>query len=301
MSTEKSLSEIHISATTPFQPAVLGWEVYMQDQGKSPYTIKAFIGDLYLLASYLPPDKNVGDVTTNDINNFLSWLEKGRGVPCSPKSYARRITSVKSFFRWLHKYGVTSIDPAEKIVQKSVISPLPEVLTPEEEAAILETADKLRSAKIPDARPFTLVKLLLDTGIKKGECLGININHVDLDSPQEPYLFVRYTNPQNRYKERKIALTDEWISAYQEYTAQFKPDEQLFPWSPRRLEYLLEDLSNAAGLSKHLSFDMCRWTSVLNDWQSDIDREKIRQKLGISKIQWREISAKLRKLAGEDS
>ncbi|MCE5209334.1 MAG: site-specific integrase [Chloroflexi bacterium] len=301
MSTENSLPEIHITSTTAFQPAILGWEVYMKDQGKSPYTIKAFVGDIYLLSSYLPPDKNVGDVTTGDLNNFLNWLEKGRGVPCSPKSYARRITSIKAFFRWLHKYGVTNIDPAEKIVQKSVISPLPEVLTPEEEAAVLEIADKMRSAQPPDSRPYTLLKLLLDTGIKKGECLGININHLDLDSPQGPYLFVRYTSSQNRYKERKISLTDEWIAACQEYIAQYQPNEQLFPWSPRRLEYLLEDLSNAAGLKKHLSFDMCRWTSVLNDWRSSMDQDKIRQKLGISKIQWREISAKLRKLAGESA
>ncbi|MEM5774292.1 MAG: tyrosine-type recombinase/integrase, partial [Anaerolineaceae bacterium] len=149
------------------------------------------------------------------------------------------------------------------------------------------------------ARPYTLLKLLLDTGIKKGECLGININHLDLDAPQGPFLFVRYANASSRYKERKVSLTDEWITALQEYLQQYKPAEQLFPWSPRRLEYLLEDLSKAAGLTKHLSFDMCRWTSVLNDWRSGMDHDKIRQKLGISKIQWREISAKLRKLADE--
>jgi site-specific recombinase XerD len=299
MPTENALPEIHISSNSAFRPAILGWEVYLQDQSKSPYTIKSFLGDIYLLANFLPPDKTVGEVTTTDINNFLNWLEKGRGVPCSPKSYARRITSVKSFFRWLQKYGAITIDPAEKIVQKSVISPLPEVLTPEEEAALLEAANRLRTAQPPDARPYTLFKLLLDTGIKKGECLGIKINHLDLESAQEPYLFVRYSSASNRYKERKISLTPEWIGAFQEYMLRYKPEEQLFPWSPRRLEYLLEDLGKAAGLSKHLSFDMCRWTSVLNDWRSGMDREKIRQKLGISKIQFREISAKLRKLAGE--
>jgi integrase/recombinase XerD len=44
---------------------------------------------------------------------------------------------------------------------------------------------------------------------------------------------------------------------------------------------------------------MCRWTSALNDWQSGVDKDNLRQKLGISKIQWREISMKLRQLAGE--
>ena len=163
-----------VTRTTPFPPALLAWEMYLNDQGKSPYTVKAFAGDLNLLASYLPPDKTVGDVTTIELNNFLSWLEKGRGIPCSPKSYSRRITSIKAFFRWLHKFGVLLIDPAEKIVQKSVISPLPEVLTPEEKEKVIAVALKKRLEQPPDARYYTLLILLLETAIKKGECLGIN-------------------------------------------------------------------------------------------------------------------------------
>ncbi|MGW8251282.1 MAG: hypothetical protein ACWGO1_11620, partial [Anaerolineales bacterium] len=75
--------------------------------------------------------------------------------------------------------------------------------------------------------------------------------------------------------------------------------DRLFPWSPRRLEYLLEDLSEEAGLQKHLSFDMCRWTCALSDWKAGVERDKIRQKLGISKVQWREISMKLESLASQ--
>jgi site-specific recombinase XerD len=141
--------------------------------------------------------------------------------------------------------------------------------------------------------------LLLTTGIKKGECLNLNLNHVDLLDPKGPSLFIRYSSSGSRYKERKISLTNDWIEVYQQYLARYSPVEQLFPWSPRRLEYLLEDLGREAGLDKHLSFDMCRWTSALNDWQSGMDHENLRQKLGISKIQWREISMKLRQLAGE--
>jgi integrase/recombinase XerD len=44
---------------------------------------------------------------------------------------------------------------------------------------------------------------------------------------------------------------------------------------------------------------MCRWTCALNDWKTETDTEKIRQKLGVSKIQWREISMKLRQLAAQ--
>jgi integrase/recombinase XerD len=120
-----------------------------------------------------------------------------------------------------------------------------------------------------------------------------------MQTPGEPVLFVRYASPANRYKERKLTLPADWLPAYEEYLAQYNPPDRLFPWSPRRLEYLLEDIGKDAGLPKHLSFDMCRWTSVLQDYVNNVEHEKIRQKLGISKIQWREINMKLRQLAGQ--
>lgn len=289
----------HITPQTTLAPAIRAWEIYLQDQGRSLYTIKAFIGDLQLLTNYLPADRTLGAITTNDLNHFLNWLQKGRGVPCSPKSLARRITSLKSFFRWLHQAGVLVIDPAEKVIQQSVISPLPVVLTRDETQRVLDAAQAHRTARKPDARPYTLLALILSTGIKKGECLALSLNHIDLEAPNGPILFVRYNNPSNRYKERKIPLTTDWVESYQEYLAQYKPTDRVFPWSPRRLEYLLEDIGKEAGLDKHLSFDMCRWTCALDDWESGMEPEKIRQKLGISKIQWREISLKLRQLSGE--
>lgn len=295
-STDKNVATAHLTADTTLEPAINGWEIYLDDQGRSIHTVKAFTADVRLLATYLPPDRTIGSISTNDLNQFLDWMQDGRGVPCSPKTLARRITSLKAFFRWLHENGVIRIDPAEKVVQRSVISPLPEVLTQQEVETLVDIADKHRTSDPPDARYYTLLVLLLSTGIKKGECLGINLNHLDLEAPQGPFLFVRYSNPKYRYKERKIPLPEAWLPAYQEYKSQYDIEDQLFPWSPRRLEYLLEDLSDEAGFEKHLSFDMCRWTSSVIDWNSGLDPEKIRQKLGISKIQWREVRMKLEKL-----
>ena len=286
----------HISTQSLLVPTLRAWRYFLEDQGSSPHTIKAFMADLRLLAAYMAPDRPLGAFTTTDLKTFLEWMQKGRGVPCSPKTLSRRITSIKAFFRWLHQNGVLLIDPAEKVIQKSVISPLPTVLTAEETQAVLDVAQSYRIASKPDARYYTLLALVLSTGIKKSECLALSPNHIQPESPQGPLLFVRYANPQSRYKERKIALPESWLSAYQEYNAQYGITDRVFPWSQRRLEYLLEDLSEEAGLDKHLSFDMCRWTCALLDWRAGMEHEKIRQKLGISKVQWREIKLKLENL-----
>jgi len=292
-----SKESAHVTANTPLIPAFKAWEMFLYDQGRSPNTVKAFLSDVHLLTQFLAPDKTIGAITTADLNRFFTWMEKDRDVPCSPKTLARRITATKSFFRWLSQYGAIVSDPAEKVLQRSAISPLPQVLTEDEVNLALTAADRHRRDKKPDARPFALLHLLLITGVKKSECLGIHINHVDLEAKDGPYVFIRYASPANRYKERKLELSEDWLPAYQEYLAQYQPVDQLFPWSPRRLEYLLEDIGEEAGLTKHLSFDMCRWTCFLRDFQSGMEPDKIRQRMGISKIQWREIHFKLKQLS----
>ncbi|MGH9429605.1 MAG: tyrosine-type recombinase/integrase [Terriglobia bacterium] len=295
----------HLNQNALLTSAIRSWEAFLADKGRSPNTIKAFLSDVRLLTSFLPKDITLGKVTTKDLNRYFEWMEKERDVPCSPKTLARRITATKSLFRWLHQYGVLIGDPAEKVAQRSAISPIPTVLTPREYDEVLLAADRHRRGVKPDARPYALVYLLLTTGIKKSETLGIKLEHLELDSPNGPQVFIKYATPANRYKERKLVLPEDWIPAYNEYLAQYKrsspvdqPEEKLFPWSPRRLEYLLEDIGNEAGLTKHLSFDMCRWTSALNDYRSGEEPDKIRQKLGVSKIQWRELFIKLKQLSG---
>ena len=286
----------HLTPQTSLASAISSWQAYLVDQGRSPNTIKAFLSDVRLLTTFLPEDTTLGKVTTKDLNRYFEWMEKEREGPCSPKTLARRITATKSLFRWLHQYGVLLVDPAEKVAQRSAISPLPTVLTSEEYDAVLLAADRHRRGTKPDARPYTLVYLLLSTGIKKSETLGINLEHIELDAPNGPQVFIKYATPANRYKERKLTLPEDWVPAYQEYVAQYQPTEKLFPWSPRRLEYLLEDIGNEAALTKHLSFDMCRWTCALIDFRAGEEPDKIRQKLGVSKIQWRELFIKLKQL-----
>jgi integrase/recombinase XerD len=298
---EREMIDIsHITGDTSIPTAMKLWEMYLVDQDKSPYTIKAFMGDLRLLAKFLPPDATISSVTQADLNRFIEWLENGRGkdIPCSPKSLSRRVTTLKSFFRWLFDHKRIEVDPAEKVLQKTVISPLPEVLSDDELGKVYAAAREEWLGEKKDPRPLALLSLLLESGIKKSECLNIKLPHIETRNGN--YLFVRYADGRDRNKERKIPLSIDFVEVYQAYLEKYQPQENAFPWSPRRLEYLLEDISTSANIDKHLSFSMCRWNSALIDWKNGQDKDAIRQKLGISKIQWREISMKLEKLAASD-
>jgi site-specific recombinase XerD len=286
---------------TPLNEAV---EIYLDTLrlgGASLYTIKAFKSDLNLLGRWAGHKRAVGAFATHDLNKFLHWLVAERSEPCSPKSYARRITTLKNFFGYLHSEGVIAHDPAAPLIQEWVSSPLPAVLLESEIERVLGVTQRLRRrAEGPDARPHLLVTLLLQTGIKKSECMAIRPDDISRADPAMPVLWVRYEAPHMRYKERKIPLKPEWLDVLDEYMEQRKPPREIFNCTARNLEYVLRDVANRAGVSpQKLSFETLRWTCALRDWRNGMEPERLRQKLGLSRISWRETLNKLEKLAEE--
>lgn len=286
------------------QAALGTFEKHMQDEGFSINTVKAFASDVRLLGRYLGIGTPVGDIGTKNLTDFLHWLTDERGVPCSPKSYARRVTTLKVFFGWLHETGVLSQDPSTAVIQQSVSSPLPDVpRMPDVDKALAVTQSWRAGApdRKPDARPHLLLSLLLQTGIKKGEAMAIVPNHIDDSDPESPYLYVRYANPRLRYKERKLPLQQEWLEVLGEYLLQYRPTDTLFTCTARNLEYVLHDIAEEAGLPEGvLSFENLRWASALRDMRDGVEQDDIRQKLGLSKIAWRETKMKLRRLLDQE-
>ena len=287
------------------QTALGLFQQHMRDEGFALNTTKAFASDIRLLGKYLGIGTAVGKIGTKNLNDFLAWLLYERGVPCSPKSYARRVTTLKVFFGWLHEAGVLPDNPSDAVIQRSVKSPLPTPPTEEDIAKALTVTQALRQGagtKKADARPHLLLTLLLQTGIKKSEAMAIVPNHIDRENKEQPMLFIRYANPRMRYKERKLMLEPKWLTVLEEYLEQYQPPDTLFTCTARNLEYILRDVGDEAGLDKGLlSFENLRWTSALRDWRAKEEQDDIRQKLGLSKITWRETKSKLDKLTERET
>lgn len=301
LSDEQKSSPLPLTPDASIQAALGLFENHMRGEGFALNTRKAFTSDIRLLGKYLGIGQPIGSIGTKNLNDFLDWLLNERGVPCSGKSYARRVTTLKVFFSWLHEAGVLPNDPSAAVIQKSVKSPLPTLPTEtdlEKALAVSKAIMAGSEAKKPDARPHLLLSLLLQTGIKKSEAMAIVPNHIDRSNPEKPVLFIRYANPRLRYKERKVYLTPDWLDVLDEYMAQYQPPDTIFTCTPRNLEYILRDVGDEAGLERGLlSFENLRWCAALRDWRNKEEADDIRQKLGLSKITWRDTKAKLEKLA----
>lgn len=293
-----------LNGTSSIQAALGAFEQHMREEGFAVNTVKSFGSDIRLFSKYMGAGHAIGQIGTSDLNKFLHWLVYERGVPCSPKSYARRVTTLKVFFSWLQQIAVLPTDPAGPVVQMSVTSPIPTLPTEAEVHKALQVSQQWRTGedtfghrRKADSRPHLLLTLLLQTGCKKSEIMGLVLNHVERDDPAAPQIFIRYKNPRLRYKERKLAVEPSWLETLDEYIPQYEISDAIFTCTPRNLEYVLQDVSDAAGLERGLlSFENLRWTSALIDLKNGMELDLIREKLGISKITWRETKFKLEKL-----
>ncbi|MBI5960330.1 MAG: site-specific integrase [Chloroflexi bacterium] len=289
--------EHNLARDSALQQAVPPFLEHLRLDGCSPHTIAAFASDLRLVVDFFGETMRLIDFTTSKLDHFMTWIETGRGVPCSRKSYARRVTTLKAFFKFLKSEKVLPDNPADALVQRSGAAPLQPILTDDEINHLLSHTLAQRLAEKPDARPDLLLRLLLDTGIKKSECMQITPADVNRDEPDRPMLVIRHKKPNNVYQERKIALDPDWLNVLEEFREQYRPKSVIFDCTPRNLEYVLHDTAVAAGVENKISFEILRWTCAVRDYRRGMDLEEMREKMGLSRVSWRETSDKIIRLA----
>lgn len=284
------------TAASSLQSAAAAFDEHLGRLAKTVNTRRAFASDLRLLAEFLGPNTALGAVTTDDLNRFLTWMLEYRGEPCSPKTYARRLTTLKVFFAWLREAAALTKDPALTLVHRRAQAPLARVLSDREASSLLAVADGMADGAARDPRPAFMLRLLLDTGLKKGELVRLRTEDLNLDA-DPPSILVRYDQPRFARKERRLPVGPKVAGLFPAYLLRYRTAERLFPWTDRNLEYVLADVADAAGLGDEVSFETLRWTAALRAWRSGVAPDLLRELLGLSPITWVETEKKLRLLA----
>lgn len=293
------VSDDELNVHTRLVDAFGRFQVYLKHEGKTQHTIDAFTSDMALLAEYHGDGTPLGWFTTTRLNDFLSWMEDRRGVPCSRKTYARRVTTLKVFFKWLQTIGAIPLDPANAVLQRSGPAPLAVILTPEQIKDVIAQAQLLRRGEKPDARPEMLFRLILTTGMKKSEATRLEPEDIQRDAPDGAQVMIKHEGAKDRYRERIIPLAVDIFPALDDYLAQYGPQTGLFTCTARNLEYILEDLGEAAGVPQKISFEMLRWTYGVRQYRAGEDPNTIRERLGLSEVSFQETFNKIKQLAGK--
>lgn len=173
---------------------------YLQlEKRYSPHTVKAYQIDLTQFQDYL--EENYESVLQKAKHPMLrSWLAKMLDYGISPRSVNRKITALKSFYKFLLKEEKIKEDPTIKVVSPKMSKKLPAFV---EEGQMTQLLDELDFADgYAGVRDKLMIELFYSTGIRQAELIHLKIKDIDLSSNVIKVLG-------KRNKERLIPLTIE--------------------------------------------------------------------------------------------
>ncbi len=153
--------------------------------GRSKHTISAYRRDLarvFDALESLRPALTIADVTPGLLDQALAApaiVNTVRGQR-SAASLHRLKAAVKAFFGWARDTGLMAEDPARGVRLKRLPRKPPSFLTQAEKRKLLKEL-KGRNT-LADRRDRVIFELLLGTGIRLGELVGLDLDDVDLDA-----------------------------------------------------------------------------------------------------------------------
>jgi integrase/recombinase XerD len=139
----------------------------------APRTVEAYRRDLEVLTDWL--GRTPASVSTEELERYVAEL---RAAGLSGATIARRIASLRSFFRHLVLIGAADANPAAELELPRRTRRLPRALSPSEAERLIDAA----AGTTPRAlRDRALVELLYGAGLRVSEAVGLDKNGVDLD------------------------------------------------------------------------------------------------------------------------
>jgi len=147
------------------------------ERGCSPHTVKAYFEDLSSFVTFLEVRGELGrfphQIDRLVLRSFLAdQTEKGTGK----RTLSRRLSGLRSFYKFLIRRKVLSNSPLEGIHNPKTPKTLPKFLTETEVRKLVESSD---GASWMEIRDRALLELLYGAGVRVSELVGTNLEDFD--------------------------------------------------------------------------------------------------------------------------
>ena len=184
------------------------------EKNYSHNTIISYKNDLLQLLNYLEDHKiikgnNIQSIDRSIMRKYIVYLKK---YDYSIRSICRKISTIRSFFKFISREGIVNIDPTINLITPKINKKLPYFLYLQEINKLIETPP---GHTIFGIRDRAILELLYGTGMRVGELVNLNIHDIDLYEKT-----VRVFGKGS--KERILPLGNPSIKAIQEYTTKRK-------------------------------------------------------------------------------
>lgn len=146
----------------------------------SALTVRAYAKDLtdffdFVDGRFDSQAYDIQEITRDEIRAFMGYLSKN-GL--SKKSIARKLSAIKSFFRYAVRTEKTDVNPGRLVRIPKYAKSVPDFLTMEQMAAAFEWIDEQSPEGV---RNRAIVELLYGTGIRVGELVSLDIGDVHFE------------------------------------------------------------------------------------------------------------------------
>lgn len=181
--------------------------------GASPHTVENYARDLRQFLEFLsPPDTAPPAVAAIDLLLVREWLADLYRRRLDAISIRRKLSALRSFFRYLVREGVASANPARLARTPKTPRRLPEVPSPETVNTLLDGVAAGKLERPLPARDRAIFELLYGCGLRVSELVGLNLEDIDRS---EGWLRIRGKGK----KERQVPLPRQAAEALERYLA----------------------------------------------------------------------------------
>ncbi|MBW3537410.1 MAG: tyrosine-type recombinase/integrase [Actinobacteria bacterium] len=150
---------------------------------------------------------------------FLGTKVSSKGTPYSRRTIVRKVASLRRYFAWAKRAGLSEEDPAVRLSGGPAKGRLPRVLSAGDLSALLETSPGRPSDDPWELRDVAVMELLYGSGLRVGELCGLELDDIHVASQA-----VIVTGKGD--KQRRVPVSEPALSAVAAWTGRGRPAVQ---------------------------------------------------------------------------
>jgi site-specific recombinase XerD len=178
----KPVAKVSVLADPDVDPWPVLWQSFersMRADNASPRTLDIYRDGADLFYAFQrergwPTDP--ARIEKRHVEDFLIWLRDERRA--KPATVRARFSTLRRFFNWCIEEGEIEASPMQRMHGPRVEEPPPPVLSEGEQRALLAAC---MGNGFDDRRDAALLRLMLDTGLRRGEAAAVKLGDLDLD------------------------------------------------------------------------------------------------------------------------
>ena len=181
------------------------------ERNYSDYTITAYGKDLRQFVSYIKGlDSTIPFPEGIDADMVRRWIVSLMDQGYTSASVNRKLSSLKSFFKYLMKQKVISVNPMRLVVGPKTKKPLPYFVKDRDMELLLKEDPAVSDEDFESVRNQLIVEMLYDTGMRRSELVGLQDTDIDYELMQ-----IKVTGKRN--KQRLIPFANGLKELMQKY------------------------------------------------------------------------------------